>query len=84
MKFPEIKNGSAIFVDVTQQSNGDAYDRTGSVFMIPMDKKSSFLDGLKNGAKTLPVYENGNGKKYQGVTATDDYLKTILYRSPSS
>lgn len=43
VKFPEIKNGSAIFVDVTQQSNGDAYDRTGSVFMIPMDKKVLFL-----------------------------------------
>jgi GLPGLI family protein len=47
VKFPDIKKGSSIYVDVTQQSNGDAYDRTGSVFMIPMDKKSSFLDGLK-------------------------------------
>jgi GLPGLI family protein len=73
VKFPEIKKGSAIFVDVIQQSNGDAYDRTGSVFMIPTDKKTSFLDGLKNGAKALPVYENGNGKQYQGVVATADY-----------
>ncbi|WP_298303512.1 PNGase F N-terminal domain-containing protein [Flavobacterium sp.] len=77
VKIPVIAKGSQVFVDVTEQSNGDAYDRTGSVFMIPMDKKVSFLDGLKNGAKTLPVYENGNGKQYQGVVSTDDYSSLI-------
>ncbi|RZJ73562.1 PNGase F N-terminal domain-containing protein [Flavobacterium sp.] len=73
VKFPEIKSGSQVFVDVTEQSNGDAYDRTGSVFVIPTDAKLSFLDGLNNGKEKLPVYENGNGKHYQGVTKTDDY-----------
>jgi hypothetical protein len=77
VKFPEIKNGSSIFVDVTEQSNGDAYDRTGSVFLIPTDKQISFLDGLKNGTKTLPVYENGNGKKYQGVVRTEHYAPLL-------
>ncbi|WP_284651398.1 GLPGLI family protein [Flavobacterium terrisoli] len=70
---PEIKIGSQIFVDVTEQSNGDAYDRTGSFFMIPTDKEMSFLNGLQNGAKTLPIYTNGNGKEYQGVVANDNY-----------
>lgn len=77
VKFPTIKNGSQIFLDVTEQSNGDAYDRTGSVFLIPTDQKVSFLDGLKNGAKTLPVYENGNGKQYQGVIRTKDYAPLL-------
>lgn len=73
IKFPEIAKGSQVFVDLTEQSNGDAYDRTGSVFMIPMDKKTSFLDGLNNGAKTLPIFENGNGKQYQGIIADENY-----------
>jgi GLPGLI family protein len=77
VKIPAITKGSHFFVDVTEQSNGDAYDRTGSVFMITMDKKVSFLDGLKSGVKTLPVYENGNGKQYQGVVSTDDYSSLI-------
>lgn len=77
VKFPEIKSGSQIFVALTEQSNGDAYDRTGSVFVIPTDEKTSFLDGLRNGAKTLPIYENGNGKKYQGVTRTDNYAPLL-------
>ena len=77
VKIPAIAKGSQVFIDVTEQSNGDAYDRTGSVFMIPMDKKRSFLDGLQNGVKSLPVYENGNGKQYQGIISTDDYSPII-------
>ncbi len=73
IKIPEIKKGSHIFVDATEQSAGDAYDRTGSVFLIPTDTKISFLDGLKKSVKELPVYENGNGKKYQGVVRTENY-----------
>lgn len=77
IKFPEIKAGSQIFADVTEQSNGDAYDRTGSLFVIPTDKSLSFLNGLQNGAKNLPVYTNGNGKEYQGVAATEDYNPVV-------
>ncbi|WP_298394168.1 PNGase F N-terminal domain-containing protein [Flavobacterium sp.] len=73
VSIPKIATGSQVFIDVVEQSNGDAYDRTGSVFMIPTDKKISFLDGLKNGAKTLPIYDNGNGKQYQGVVSSDEY-----------
>lgn len=77
IKIPFIAKGSQVFIDVTEQSNGDAYDRTGSVFVIPISKKSTFLDGLKNGAKTLPIYENGNGKQYQGIVATNDFEPLI-------
>lgn len=77
IKFPEIKLGSQIFIDLTEQSNGDAYDRTGTVFLIHIGKKQSFLDGLQNGAKTLPIYTNGNGKEYQGVVATPDFSPLI-------
>lgn len=77
VKIPEIKVGSQIFVDVTEQSNGDAYDRTGSFFIIPNNKTLSFLDGLQNGSKTLPIYNNGNGKEYQGVVATENYNPVV-------
>ncbi|WP_395043667.1 GLPGLI family protein [Flavobacterium sp.] len=77
VKIPEIAKGSQVFIDVTEQSNGDAYDRTGSVFMIPMDKKTSFLNGLQNGIKSLPVYDNGNGKQYQGIVDNENYEPLI-------
>lgn len=77
IKFPKIKEGDNIFVELKQQSNGDAYDRTGTVFFIPQDKKESFLDGLENGVKTLPVYDNGNGKQYFGVTTTESFNPAV-------
>ena len=73
IKFPEIKKGQKVFIDIQQNSNGDAYDRTGTAFIIPMDKSISFLDGLQKGLKELPVYTNGNQSAYQGVVATDNY-----------
>lgn len=77
VKLPKIKKGSRIFVDVSSYSDGDAYDRTGSVFIIPTQHTSSFFDGLNNGIATLPLYENGNGKKYQGVVRTNNYSPTV-------
>jgi len=77
VKFPVIKEGENIFVELRQQSNGDAYDRTGTVFFIPQDKAVSFFDGLEKGAKTLPVYDNGNGKQYYGVAADENYNPAV-------
>jgi len=70
VKIPKIKASDNVFVQLVEQSKGDAYDRTGSVFIIPANKAQSFLDGMKNGMSTLPKYENGNGKSYQGVVRT--------------
>lgn len=74
IKIPiEAKNQLA-FLDVIEQSNGDAYDRTGSVFLLPTNpSKQTFLSGLEKGKEVLPIYENGNGKKYQGVVATSSF-----------
>jgi len=77
VKFPAYTGSPNVFVDLTEQSNGDAYDRTGSVFVIPTDKTISLMDALKNSVKELPVYDNGNGKKYQGVVATANYNPVI-------
>lgn len=77
VKIPKISAGSQIYVDLTEQSNGDAYDRTGSVFLIPMDEKISFLDGLQKGINELPTYENGNGNSYLGMIRTENYSPLI-------
>lgn len=77
IKFPKISQGENVFVELKQQSNGDAYDRTGTVFFIPEDKSQTFFDGLEKGAKTLPLYENGNGKQYYGVFSSQNYQPTV-------
>lgn len=77
IKLPDAPDGTTLFAEVTEQSNGDAYDRTGSVFVIPTNAARSFLDGLKFGADSLPKYISKEGKAYQGVVKTDNYNPLI-------
>lgn len=77
LKVGKINSGSKVFVDLKEQSNGDAYDRTGSVFVIPLNTQTTFFDALQNGIDVLPFYENGNGKKYQGVVRTDSFTPLV-------
>ncbi|TKG97093.1 peptide-N-glycosidase [Puteibacter caeruleilacunae] len=77
VKLPKVTDDYDVFAEIVQYSNGDAYDRTGSIFMIPQDRERSFLDGLQKGVKTLPEYKDVEGKAYQGVVATDDYLPVL-------
>ncbi|MQP30040.1 GLPGLI family protein [Sphingobacterium faecium] len=77
VKIPKIASGQNVFVQLTEKSKGDAYDRTGSVFIIPQDQHLSFFDGMQQGMNTLPLYDNGNGKKYQGVVRTANYTPIL-------
>jgi len=77
VKLPSALPGQHLFAELVQHSNGDAYDRTGSVFMIPVSREVSFLKALQSGLQVLPVYNARNGKKYQGIAATDQYLPPL-------
>lgn len=70
-------DSSLVFANLTEYSNGDAYDRTGSVFVIPAERKISFLDALKNGVKALPIYKDKQQQEYEGVIETEDYLPPL-------
>ena len=66
-----------LFAEIRQRSNGDAYDRTASMFVIPTEKARSFRDGLLQGVETLPVLVGKDGKEYQGIKAEKDYLPPV-------
>jgi len=77
VKLPFVPDDTQIYAELYQHSNGDAYDRTGSVFLIPTDKEKSFLEGLRGGSDKLPSFLARNGKSYQGVIASDQYSPII-------
>lgn len=74
---PTENSEYSIFTELSQHSEGDAYDRTGSVFIVPTDRKQSFLDGLMQGKEALPQYTDKHGNKYEGMTLTNDYLPPL-------
>ena len=77
VKMPPLKKGTQIFAELKQYSQGDAYDRTGSVFIIPVRKDTTFLQALQKGIENIPVLPGLNDKKYQGVIATPHYEPLI-------
>ncbi|MDM1346199.1 GLPGLI family protein [Myroides marinus] len=78
VKIPALKPTDQLFINLTEQSNGDAYDRTGSVFLIPHYHEISFMDALEQGVSVLPIYQNQDStEKFQGVIATNNYTPPI-------
>ncbi|HSH19104.1 MAG TPA: PNGase F N-terminal domain-containing protein, partial [Draconibacterium sp.] len=77
VRLPQVTPETQIFAELTQYSNGDAYDRTGTVFMIPVEKEKSFLDALQNGIKTIPAFSAANGKEYFGTISTPDFSPAV-------
>ena len=71
VKLPEVIKGRCIFAEVVQYSDGDAYDRTGSIFTIPVEKEKSFLDMMRN-LKNVPSFKSGDSE-YHGLVSTDEY-----------
>ena len=77
MKLPMFPAHYQLFAEIRQHSNGDAYDRSASVFIIPTEKAKSFKDGLTQGLEALPVFIGKDDKEYQGIKAEKDYLPPV-------
>lgn len=71
VKLPDYIKNRDVFAEVVQYSDGDAYDRTGSIFMIPIEKAQSFLDAMRN-LDSVPAFSS-EGTDYHGLTSTDSY-----------
>ena len=68
ISLPVLPRHYQTFVELHQRSNGDAYDRTGSVFVIPQGYfGQTFFDGINNHPDSLPIITGKDGQKYQGI-----------------
>lgn len=77
IKLPENYNKSVCFVQLTEWSNGDAYDRVGSVFMMSGKGDSTIINAIQNGLSDLPIYKSKEDKEYQGIIAASNYTPPI-------
>lgn len=90
IRLPELPNHYQTFIELHQHSNGDAYDRTGSVFIIPGASQKlcpSFFDGINNHPDSLPIFTGKDGEKYQGimpaVSTLEQYrVSSMMYNPP--
>ncbi len=80
VRLPQDMDDATIMAELVQYSQGDAYDRTGSVFVVPAVREGdsvSFRDALQRGVEVLPTISGRDGKSYQGILATDTYQPPI-------
>jgi hypothetical protein len=79
MRLPDLPAHYQHFVELHQQSNGDAYDRTGSVFIIPTDGSvhHNFFDGVNWHPDSLPTFTGRDGQRYQGMMSTRTYQPPV-------
>ncbi|MGO3181917.1 MAG: PNGase F N-terminal domain-containing protein [Aequorivita sp.] len=77
VQIPELEAGSLGFLQATQRSLGDAYDRTASIFLIRESEKETFLNGMEAGMDQISTYENGNGTAYRGMVANESFEPSI-------
>lgn len=71
VKLPRHIADRRVFAELVQHSDGDAYDRTGSVFLIPTAKGHSFLDAIRD-LKSVPAFRSGT-TDYHALRSTDTY-----------
>ena len=77
VELPHLQINYQHFVEIHQRSNGDAYDRTGSLFVILPTSEKSFFNGINNHPDSLPVFTGHDGQRYQGMMKTGDYEPAI-------
>ncbi len=77
LELPKVSLDYRIFAELTQFSNGDAYDRTGTVFIIPENKEKSFFTALTDGVESVPAFHAANGKNYYATVATSDFSPAV-------
>ncbi len=67
------------FIEVHQQSNGDAYDRTGSIFFIQTQGPvaHNFFDGVNWHPDSLPTLVGRDGQRYQGIVTDENYWAPV-------
>lgn len=88
IKLPKLPAHYQTFVELRQRSNGDAYDRTGSVFVIPgatnpVDKAlhPSFMDAIVGHPDSLPTIVGKNGERYQGIVPGISHMQQHIISS---
>lgn len=66
-----------IFIEVEEQSNGDAYDRSGSIFVIPTERELSLKDALIDSIQLLHSYTDRRGITYRAIKIENDFLPVV-------
>ncbi|MEG0948627.1 MAG: PNGase F N-terminal domain-containing protein [Bacteroidales bacterium] len=76
MQIPEYEKDMNILLDVSLRSNGDRWDKTGSLFILPNEAAINLLS-VASGERKFPAIDSVRYEKLNGVVAGKDYVPTL-------
>ncbi|MBQ5856283.1 MAG: hypothetical protein IIW55_03135, partial [Bacteroidales bacterium] len=77
MNLSTLPEHYSYFLDVRQKSNGDAYDRPASIFVIPTDRALSLKDALIDSIQMLHSYTDKRDITYRAIKLEDDFTPVV-------
>ncbi|MDD2243800.1 MAG: PNGase F N-terminal domain-containing protein [Dysgonamonadaceae bacterium] len=76
INIPKFKKYTEVEINVTLVSNGDAWDKSGSIFVIPKDSKINML-GIADNSAAYPQLDSTKYEQLTGIVQGKDYKPTI-------
>ena len=73
---PDYKRNVTVSVDVELASNGDRWDKSGSLFVLPKQSVINLMN-IAKGEKQFPAVDSTKLEKLIGVVPGEDYLPTV-------
>jgi len=73
---PKFKKHTDVEINVTLVSNGDAWDKSGSIFVIPKDSKINML-GIADNSAVYPQLDTTKYEQLNGIVQGKDYKPTV-------
>ncbi len=76
IQVPHYERNVKVYIKTTLASNGDRWDKSGSVFVLPR-KSAINLMSIAEGKNKFPAVDSTKYEKLVGVVAGKDYLPTV-------
>lgn len=73
---PRYERNVRMYIKTTVASNGDRWDKSGSVFVLPRESAINLMT-IAEGKNSFPAVDTTKYEKLVGIVAGKDYLPTI-------
>lgn len=76
IEIPEYKRNVTVDIKVNLASNGDRWDKSGSVFVLPKSSAINLMN-IAEGKEKFPEVDSTKYENFKGIVAGENYLPTV-------
>lgn len=76
IEIPDYKRNVTVDIKVTLASNGDRWDKSGSVFVLPKASAINLMN-IAEGKENFPEVDSTRYENFKGIVAGENYLPTV-------